>query len=41
MACGAGKTFVYLRIVEGIAGEGGCLLDIAPRLEIMSKTVRG
>lgn len=40
MACGTGKTFTALKIVEKIAGAGGRVLYLVPSLALMSQTVR-
>ena len=39
MACGTGKTFVALRIAEGLAGRGGNVLFLVPSLALMSQTI--
>jgi predicted helicase len=40
MACGTGKTFTSLRIVEELAGAGKTVLYMVPSLALMSQTVR-
>lgn len=39
MACGTGKTFVALRIAEGLEGRGGNVLFLVPSLALMSQTI--
>ena len=40
MACGTGKTFTSLRIVENMAGKGKRVLFLVPSLSLMSQSVR-
>lgn len=40
MACGTGKTFTSLKIVEKLAGKGKRVLYLVPSLALMSQTVR-
>ncbi len=40
MACGTGKTFTALKIVEKFAKAGGRVLYLVPSLALMSQTVR-
>ena len=39
MACGTGKTFVSLRIAEGLVDKGGNVLFLVPSLALMSQTI--
>ena len=39
MACGTGKTFTSLRIVEEVAPEGGVVLYLVPSLMLLSQTL--
>lgn len=40
MACGTGKTFTALKIVEELGGSGSLILYMVPSLALMSQTVR-
>jgi predicted helicase len=40
MACGTGKTFTSLKIVEDMVGAGGFVLYLVPSLALMAQTVR-
>ena len=40
MACGTGKTYTALKIVEKLAGAGGRVLYLVPSLALMAQTVR-
>ena len=40
MACGTGKTFAALRIVEEIAGTGGRVLYLVPSIGLFSQAMR-
>ena len=40
MACGTGKTFVALRIVEATAGLGGRVLYLVPSISLFQQTMR-
>ena len=40
MACGTGKTFASLRIVEKVTPENGNILFLAPSISLISQTLR-
>ena len=40
MACGTGKTFTSLRIVEEITPKNGNILFLAPSISLISQTLR-
>ena len=40
MACGSGKTFTALRIVEAAAGVGGRVLYLVPSISLLSQSMR-
>ena len=40
MACGTGKTFMSLRLVEQMTGQAGLVLFLAPSITLVSQTLR-
>lgn len=40
MACGTGKTFTSLRIMEDVAPEGGVVLYLVPSLVLLAQTLK-
>lgn len=40
MACGTGKTFTSLRLVEQMVGAGGSVLFLVPSISLLSQTLR-
>lgn len=40
MACGTGKTFAALRIMESVVAAGGRVLFLAPSISLVSQTLR-